>query len=199
MVPSQNISFLLKDSSESHKYRGLKLLIYQSISQDPHLKLMTWQPEGPKIFLKPSLFCRRQQQGPFLFKWTVMVQNKQSCGLDLVQSQKSGSDAKGGVLSVFVNIKPSKFQSCVDLWMPFCFGTFCLCLSPSKTLTVQLNGSLRRRKSGCLPALHAPCWPDQWALTSSIYLRKHLHLANMHQPVTTPITPTEFKGSVVTV
>lgn len=198
MVPSQNIFFLLKDSSESHKYR-VKQLIYQSISQDPHLKLMTWQPEGPKIFLKLSLFCRRQQQGPFLSKWTVIVWNKQSCGLDLVQSQKSGSDAKGGVLSVFVNIKPSKFQSCVDLWMPFSFGTFCLCLSPSKTLTVQPNGSLHRRKSGRLRALHAPRWPDQWALTSSIYLRKHSHLANMHQPVTTSITPTEFKGSVVTV
>lgn len=53
------------------------------------------QPEGPEILLKPTLFCRRQQQGPFLSKWTVIVQNMQSCGLDLVQSQKSGCGAYG--------------------------------------------------------------------------------------------------------
>lgn len=128
--------------------------------------------------------------GPFQSKWTVIDQNKQSWPRF---GQKSGCDvsAKGGF---FVNIKPSTFQSRVDLWMAFCFGTFCLCLSPSKTLTVQLNGSLHRRKSGRLPALHAPRWPDQWALTSSIYLRKHSLLANMHQPVTTPITLLDLRG-----
>lgn len=84
---------------------------------------MTNSQKDQRSFLKIPLFSRRQQQGPYLSKWTVIVQNKQSCGLDLVQSQKSGCDAKRGVLSIFVNIKPSKFQCCVDLWMPFCFGT----------------------------------------------------------------------------